>query len=198
MLRKVSGSLPGERHHLSKGRERLLLPIHCVACVPLKAPNQYPAAWLLQQLLSVHIKSLHSRRVHFAHRYEPRLQQQQLPVAGINPSRIRLEMPTWLTLCLHCCNAFSSGTESSFFWWTHPWECNIPRKCKGQPRGLLIAVFFFFLCFLERHWNKRKFMLTDRTVLWSILGCGDLWMCHLQKERELWRAVKKNPNKPKR
>lgn len=73
------------------------------------------------------------------------------------------------SLCLHCCNAFSSGTESSFFWWTHPWECSIPRNCKGQPGGLLIAVFFFFLCFLGRHWNERKLILRARTVLWSML-----------------------------
>lgn len=59
VLLKVSGSVPGERHHLSQGREHLLLSIYCVAT--FTAPNQYPAAWLLQQLVSVQIKSLPSR-----------------------------------------------------------------------------------------------------------------------------------------
>lgn len=61
VLWKVSGSAPGEGHHLSQGREHLPLSIYCVAYATFTAPNQYPAAWLLQQLVSVQIKSLPSR-----------------------------------------------------------------------------------------------------------------------------------------
>lgn len=40
-------------------------------------------------------------------------------------------------------------------------------------------------------------ILTDRTVLWNRLVCGDLSVCHLQKGKAtLLRTVKKT-NKPK-